>query len=229
MTDTISVLIEGGKASAGPPLGPELGPTPVNVQDVVNEINEKTKNYEGIEVPVDVKIDKDSGEFEVEVGSPPVSALIKKELNIDKLSGEPNKYKVGDLKIDQIIKIARSTKENSLAKTDKKLVKEVIGASQSMGILIDGKEPQQVMKEVEQGKHNAKIEGEEELEEVSKEEIEQRKQELEEKMEKIKAEEEEEEEEEEELEEGEEPEEEIEEEDEEEEEEHHAPGEAIDL
>jgi len=229
MTDTISVLIEGGKASAGPPLGPELGPTPVNVQDVVNKINEQTKNYEGIEVPVDVKIDKDSGEFEIEVGSPPVSALIKKELNIDKLSGEPDKYKVGDLKIDQIIKIARSTKENSLAKTDKNLVKEIIGASQSMGILIDGKEPQQVLEEVEQGEHNAKIKGKEELEEVSQEEIEERKQELEEKMEEIKAEEEEEEtEEEEELEEGEEPEEE-EGEKEEEEEEHHAPGEAVDL
>lgn len=225
MTETISVLIEGGNASAGPPLGPELGPTPVNVQDVVNEINEKTENYEGIEVPVEVKVDTDTGDFEVEVGSPPVSALIKQELNLEKLSGEPNKYKVGDLKIDQLIKVARSIKNNSLARTDKKLVKEVAGAAQSMGVLIEGKEPKQIIEEINKGKYEAKIKGEEELEEVSEEEIEKRKQELEEKMEEIKAEEEEEEEEE-----LEEEEEETEEEEEEEDEgEHHAPGETVDL
>jgi len=220
MTDTINVLVEGGKASAGPPLGPELGPTPVNVQDVVKEINEKTKDYEGIEIPVEIKVEKDTGKFEITIGSPSVSALIKKELKIEKLSGEPNKYKVGDLHIDQIIKIARSVKNNSLARTDKKVVKEVIGVARSVGILIEGKEPEEVLKEVEEGKYDAKIKGKEELEEISQEEMEKRKKELKEKAEELK-EEEKEKEEEEELEEAEET--------EEGEGEHHAPGEAIDL
>lgn len=84
MKITIPALVEGGKASAGPPLGPALGPLGVNINKIIETINEQTKEFKGITVPVKVVVDKDSKQFEVIVGSPPVSALIKKELGIEK-------------------------------------------------------------------------------------------------------------------------------------------------
>ncbi|MFQ3275311.1 MAG: large subunit ribosomal protein L11, partial [Candidatus Nanohaloarchaea archaeon] len=94
---TINTLVEGGSASAGPPLGPELGPLPTDVGDVVSEINEKTKDFEGMEVPVDVIVDEETGDFEIEVGKPPAAQLIFDELGISGGSGEPNRDKVADM------------------------------------------------------------------------------------------------------------------------------------
>ena len=75
MAGTIEVLVPGGQANPGPPLGPELGPTPVDVQDVVNRINEQTEAFDGMEVPVTVEYE-DDGSFSIEVGVPPTAELI---------------------------------------------------------------------------------------------------------------------------------------------------------
>jgi len=83
----VEALIEGGKATAGPPLGPALGPLGVNVLAIVNKINELTKPYSGMKVPVKIHVNVDTKEFEVEVGVPTTSALIVKELGIEKGSG----------------------------------------------------------------------------------------------------------------------------------------------
>ncbi|MCD6414372.1 MAG: 50S ribosomal protein L11 [Candidatus Diapherotrites archaeon] len=160
----ISVLVDGGKASAGPPLGPALGPTGINVGEVVKEINEKTKDYAGIQVPVEVIIDSTSKSFKIKVGSPPVSALIKKETGLDKLEGV-------DLPIGYVIKVAEMKRDYMLAKDKKKAIKEVLGTCQSMGLKVDGKPPKDVQKEVDEGKYDAKIEGKEELTFLSPEEI----------------------------------------------------------
>src|SRR6266700_3498989 len=103
---TVDALIDGGKATAGPPLGPVLGPLGVNVLQIVNKINEITKAYAGMKVPVKVIVDTEDKSFEVEVGTPTTSALIVKELGIEKGSATPNTAKVGDLSPQQIIKIA---------------------------------------------------------------------------------------------------------------------------
>ena len=79
---TIEVLIEGGKATAAPPLGPALGPTGVNIGQVVSEINKKTAAMKGMQVPVKVIVDDKDKSVEITVGTPPASALIKKEANI---------------------------------------------------------------------------------------------------------------------------------------------------
>ena len=84
---TVEALIEGGNATAAPPLGPALGPTGVNIGQVVSTINDKTKDFEGMEVPVTVKVDDDTSEYEVIIGTPPAPALIKEELGIEKGSG----------------------------------------------------------------------------------------------------------------------------------------------
>ena len=137
-TTTVDVLIEGGKATAAPPLGPALGPTGVNIGQVVSEINKKTASFKGMQVPVKVEVDSDTKEFSISIGTPPASSLILKEAGIKKGSGRPNTEKVADLKIEQIIKIAKMKEGNLLGKDLKNKVREIIGSCNSMGILVEG-------------------------------------------------------------------------------------------
>ncbi len=131
MSQTIDVLVEGGKASAGPPIGSTLGPLGVNVADVVGKINEQTAPLKGMQVPVKIHI-KDDKTFSLEVGTPPVSALIKKELGIEKGSGEAGKHRVGDLTNDQVRNIAKA----KFGSDDKSYFNQVAGTARSMGVTV---------------------------------------------------------------------------------------------
>ncbi|MGI0033730.1 MAG: 50S ribosomal protein L11, partial [Nitrososphaeraceae archaeon] len=104
---SISALVSGGEASAGPPLGPALGPMGINVLQVVNTINEKTKEFHGMKVPVKVEIDPETKKFNVEVGVPPTTALVAKEANVSKGSGTAGKDYVGNISMEGIVKIAK--------------------------------------------------------------------------------------------------------------------------
>lgn len=157
--ETIEALVDGGEASAGPPLGPALGPLGINVGEVVSEINKQTSAYESMQVPVEVIVDEESGGFEIEVGSPTTSALIKNELRIDKGSGDPEEEPVADLTIEQVFSIAKKKKGEILAKNTKNAAKEVLGSCVSMGISAEGKDPQKVQKEIEEGKYDDQTEG----------------------------------------------------------------------
>jgi len=155
MKVTIQALVEGGKASAGPPLGPALGPLGVNIGQVIATINEKTKPYAGLSIPVKVVVDKDAKSFEVEVGSPPVSALLKKELGIEKGAKAKADGPVGDLKMEQVVKVAKAKQSASLGKTTRAVVNEVLGTCVSVGVTVDGRSPKELIKEVASGKHDA--------------------------------------------------------------------------
>lgn len=155
---TVSTLVTGGEASAGPPLGPALGPLGVNILAVVNTINEKTKDYAGMKVPVKVEVDPDTKEFTVEVGVPPTAMLILKEANTQKGSSTPNKEFVGDVSMDSIIKVAKLKMDNIYARTLKSAVKEILGACVSLGVKIEGKAPKEVIREVNEGKWDNKFE-----------------------------------------------------------------------
>jgi large subunit ribosomal protein L11 len=98
--ETVEILIDGGKATPGPPLGPAIGPLGINMMQVVEEINKKTADFEGMKVPVKVIVDIGTKEFEVTVGTPPTTALIIDELNLDKGSQDPGLDKVADLKVE---------------------------------------------------------------------------------------------------------------------------------
>ncbi len=150
----INVLVNGGEASAGPPLGPQLGPLGVNVLAIVNEINKKTADFKGMRVPVKIEIDQDTKQFSVTVGTPTTSALIAKEAKIPKGSSKPNTEFVGNLTLDQVISIAKAKMQDSYAKTLKAAVKEVAGSCVSMGVKIEGMDPRQFTKEVESGKYD---------------------------------------------------------------------------
>lgn len=157
MAETIEVLVEGGKATAGPPIGPALGPLGVNIMQVVNTINEKTKKFEGMKVPVKIIVDPKTKEFEIKVGTPPASALILKELGVEKGSSSARTEKIGNLTIDQVIKIARMKYDDLLGKDLKKKVKEIVGSCVSIGVTIEGKSPKEVQKEIEQGVYDSKF------------------------------------------------------------------------
>jgi len=107
-TQIVETLVNGGQATAAPPLGPALGPLGVNIGQVVQEINKKTAAFKGMQVPVKVNVDTDTKEFDISIGTPPASALIKKEAGIEKGSGNPKADKVADVLIEQIIKIAKN-------------------------------------------------------------------------------------------------------------------------
>ncbi len=157
--EVIEFLVEGGKASPGPTTAPKLSAYKLNVGEIFKQINEKTKEYEGLEVPVKIRINKESKEYEIEVGIPPVPSLIKKELGIKteekETKGQEKKQEIiGDIKIEQCIKIARIKMPDMLAKDLKGALKQVIGTCVSMPVLIEGKKPKEVLKEVEEGKYD---------------------------------------------------------------------------
>ena len=101
----IKVMVDGGKANAGPPLGPALAPLGVNIGDVVAKINEKTEAFSGMKVPVVVTINSNKS-FDIKVGLPPMSALIKKEVNAPKGAANPKTDVVGNLTMEQVLKVA---------------------------------------------------------------------------------------------------------------------------
>jgi len=188
----VNVLVDGGKATPAPPLGPTLSLLKVNIGKVIQDINEKTKDYEGMKVPVDIIIDSETKEYIINVGTPPVSSLIRKELGLKKIAeekkeetvesgeesenGEKEEVKieeseetevleekkeevkerviVGNLTINQAIKITKMKRDSLLAKDNKKALKEIISSCVSMPITVEGKPAKEVIKEIDEGKYD---------------------------------------------------------------------------
>lgn len=202
---TVEALIDGGKATPAPPLGPTLAQYKVNIGKIIQELNEKTKEYEGMKIPIKIIIDDETKEYKFEIGTPPVSSLIRKELGLKiigeekkesteapaespaaegpkeeaKTEGEkpaaaegtteeaatpaePVKVKkerviVGDLTIDQCIKIMKMKRDILLAKDTRKALKEIVGSVVSMPLTVEGKNPKEVLKDIDEGKYDDKL------------------------------------------------------------------------
>ena len=155
MANVVEALVPGGKASAGPPLGPALGPLGVNVAQVVAKINEQTKDLNGMQVPVKVIV-KSRTEFEIEVGTPPTSALIIREIGVEKGTGD--KTIVGDLTMEQVLMIANIKRKGLLSKTLKNAAREVIGTAGSLGATVDGMPSKEAQLAVASGKYDEILE-----------------------------------------------------------------------
>jgi large subunit ribosomal protein L11 len=178
MGDVVEVLVKGGHATAAPPLAPSLAPLGVNIGKVVEEINKKTKDFDGTEVPVKVIVNDDKS-FKILVGTPPVSALIKRELNLEKGSGKTGQENVADMRIEQIIKIAKLKEDTIFGNDLKSKVKQVLGTCGSMGVLIEGKNAKDVIREINVGKyHNEIVQEKTELSAKELKELEKEKEEM---------------------------------------------------
>ncbi|MBU4491028.1 MAG: 50S ribosomal protein L11 [Euryarchaeota archaeon] len=156
MVNVIEALVSGGSATPGPPLGPSLGPLGVNVKAVIDKINEQTAAFKGMQVPVKVIVD-DKKQFTVQVGTPPTSALIIKEAGIEKGSGTPNTQVVGNITVKQAVKIARMKKNNTLAKSLKNAVKEVVGSCVPLGVTFEGSKPKEAIAAINSGKFDSEL------------------------------------------------------------------------
>ncbi|MEK6821558.1 MAG: 50S ribosomal protein L11 [archaeon] len=149
----IKLMVDGGKASAAPPIGPALAPLGLNVGKIVQEINEATKNFAGIKVPVVLDVDAKKN-YTITVGSPPTSALIRKEAGADKGAGNPLTEVKGNLTFDQVKKIAEMKTGKLNSYTVRSACREIIGTCNSMGITIDGKHAKQVQIDIKDGKYD---------------------------------------------------------------------------
>jgi len=175
--EVIEMLVEGGNAKPGPATAPRFSQLKINVGEVFNKINQETREYKGMNVPVKVIVDTDTKEYTIKVGVPPVSSLIKKELGLEKIGSSGSKKDakgekkekaekvetskerkiVGNLTIEQCIKIAKMKQSSLLSKNLKSAVKEIVGSCVSMPITIEGKSPKQVLKEIDEGLYDSKI------------------------------------------------------------------------
>ena len=157
MANKVEVLVDGGKATPGNPLGPALGPLGLNVMNVVKVINEKTAAFQGMKVPVTIDVDPKTKNFTVSVGTPPTSALIFAELKIEKGSGTPKTAKVGNMTVEQVVKVSRMKLDSLNGATLKARVKEVAGTANSCGVTIEGMDARAFQAAVDEGKFDARI------------------------------------------------------------------------
>jgi large subunit ribosomal protein L11 len=155
--ETVELIVEGGKAAPNAATSQKLGPMGINIGEVMNKVNEKTADFKGMKVPVKIKVDGKTKEFDVEVGTPPVSELIKKELGLQKGSGTPDKIKVGNMAIEQAVKVAKMKRDGMFVNDIKAAVKAVVGSANSLGILVEGLNGREMNTAISEGKYDEAI------------------------------------------------------------------------
>jgi len=153
----VKLIIDGGNMKPGPAIAQQLGPMGINMGKVIQEVNQATASFKGVKVPVELDVDKSTKEFTIHVSTPPVSELIKKELKLDKGSGLAGNTKVGNISIEQLIGIAKTKMPGMLAKDLKAALKLVVGSCKSLGVLVESKDPVEVIQEINSGKYDEEI------------------------------------------------------------------------
>ncbi|MDD5622974.1 MAG: 50S ribosomal protein L11 [Actinomycetota bacterium] len=131
----VKLQIPAGQANPAPPVGPALGQHGVNIMEFCKAFNEKTAKEQGMIIPVILTVYKDRS-FTFITKTPPAVVLIKKALNLEKGSAEPNREKVGELSRKQAEEIAKIKLKDLNARTIENAVKIIEGTAKSMGIKI---------------------------------------------------------------------------------------------
>jgi large subunit ribosomal protein L11 len=131
----IKLQIPAGKATPAPPVGPALGQHGVNIAQFTKDFNERTKNDEGMMIPVVITVYADRS-FAFVTKTPPVPNLLKKACNIDKGSGIPQKDKVATITEEEVKKIAQLKMPDLNASSIEAAMKIVAGTARSMGITV---------------------------------------------------------------------------------------------
>ncbi len=129
----IRLQLPAGAANPAPPVGPALGAQGVNFMAFCKDFNAKTKDQNGLILPVVITVYSDKS-FTYILKSPPASVLLKKACNIASGSGKPNKDKVGKVTKKQLLEIAKMKKADLNAKSDEAMIKVIAGTARSMGI-----------------------------------------------------------------------------------------------
>ena len=135
VTGTVKLQIPAGKATPAPPVGPALGQHGINIGQFTKEFNERTKNDEGMMIPVVITVYADRS-YTFVTKTPPVSNLLRKVCNIEKGSGTPHRDKVASLSKDDVRKIAEQKMEDLNAGSIEAAMKMIAGTARSMGITV---------------------------------------------------------------------------------------------
>jgi len=125
--------------------------------EVINAINEETKEFKGMKIPVTVSVDSDTKKWEIKVGIPSAAALLLKEAGIQKGSATSGSEWIGDVTADIITKVAKIKLESSYASSLKSVAKEIVGTCVSLGIKIEGKTPKEFTAEINEDKWDSKF------------------------------------------------------------------------
>jgi large subunit ribosomal protein L11 len=133
----IKLQAPGGQATPAPPIGPALGQHGVNIGQFVSQFNDRTRELNGMTVPVIITVYKDKS-FTFEVKSPPAAVLLKQAAEVAKGSGVPNKDKVGKVTAEQVRKIAERKSKDLNAFDIEHAEKIIRGTARSMGIDVEG-------------------------------------------------------------------------------------------
>ena len=129
----IRLQLPAGAANPAPPVGPALGAQGVNIMAFCKDFNAKTKDQNGLILPVVITVYSDKS-FTYILKSPPASVLLKKACNIASGSGRPNKEKVGKVTKKQLLEIAKMKQKDINATSEAAMIKVIAGTARSMGI-----------------------------------------------------------------------------------------------
>ena len=133
---TIRLQCPAGQANPAPPVGPALGQHGVNIMDFCNQFNERTRDKQGLLIPVVITVFNDRS-FSFITKSPPAAVLLKRAAKLAKASGEPNKEKVGSVTEKDLRDIAELKKEDLNAASVESAMRMIAGTARSMGITVD--------------------------------------------------------------------------------------------
>ena len=155
----VKALVTGGSASGGPPIGPAVGPTGINIKDVVDEINKQTTVFRGLTVPVRIECDPETKQFEIFIETPSTASLLLKEVGVEKGSSACSEEKIGNLTLDQVQNVVEAKREKFLEKTYKAALKTVLGTALSAGLTVEGEDPRVIQERINNGDYDEKIKG----------------------------------------------------------------------
>ncbi|MBS3073530.1 50S ribosomal protein L11 [Candidatus Pacearchaeota archaeon] len=159
----IKLLVEGGEMKPGPTLSQKIGPLGLNLGKLIADVNKATAEFKGMKVPIILDIDTKTKNIKVETLTPPTSELIKKEMNTSLGSGRPNKLKIGNSPIETIIKVAKIKQKDMLVNDLKAATISTLGTCHSLGLMVEGKEPKELIQDIKDGKYDNEITSENEI------------------------------------------------------------------
>lgn len=116
--------------------------------------------FKGLTVPVRIECDVETKQFEIFIETPSTASLLLKEVGVEKGSSASSEDKIGNLTLEQIINVVEAKKDKFLDKNFKIAVKTVLGTALSIGITVEGEDPREIQKRIENGEYDDKISGE---------------------------------------------------------------------
>ncbi len=131
----VKLQLPGGQATPAPPVGPALGQHGVNIGQFVQQFNERTREFAGTTIPVELTVYVDRS-FDFILKSPPASVLIRKAVGLAKGSATPNRETVGSITREQLEQIARTKMKDLNARDLEGAVQQIAGTCRSMGVKV---------------------------------------------------------------------------------------------